>query len=321
MTKGELLIENCGKVMKPVVIDGVTWSTERTGSAGKLTFKVVYDSLLDITEGNTIQFKWGKKKIFLGHIFKISTDKTGILEITAYDQLTYLVRNSDTYVIENKTASEVVKMIASDFLLNTGTIEDTSYKIASLVEDNSGLYDIIQDCLDTTVTNTGEMYVLYDDFGKLALKNIASMYTSQCATKATAVNYEYTSSIDDSTYNQIKLYYDNEDTGVRDVYIVKDSDNIAAWGILQMSESIEEGENGKTKAEALLKLYNSRTRSLKVSNMVGDSAVRSGSMIPVVMKLYNTKINNYMLVEKCIHTFKQNDHRMDLTLRGGEFNV
>ena len=70
--------------------------------------------------------------------------------------------NSDTSKINGhintKRADEVVKMIADDFLLKTGTLENTGYRI-SRTEDNETLFDIIQNALDITVMNTKELYV------------------------------------------------------------------------------------------------------------------------------------------------------------------
>ena len=41
----------------------------------------------------------------------------------------------------------------------------------------------------------------------------------------------------------------------------------------------------------------------------------------VVVKLYlgDVELQNLMLVEKCKHEFKQGQHIMNLTLKGGEF--
>jgi hypothetical protein len=52
------------------------------------------------------------------------------------------------------------------------------------------------------------MYVLYDDFGKLQLKNVANMVSDVMICKDTAENFDYSSNIDDETYNNIVLYYD-----------------------------------------------------------------------------------------------------------------
>ena len=79
---------------------------------------------------------------------------------------------------------------------------------------------------------------------------------------------QHTSSIDDNTYNKIKLTYDNEDTGFREVYIAQDSSNINKWGVLQYFDTLKKGENGQAKVDALLKLYNKKTRNLKLTNVV-----------------------------------------------------
>ena len=85
------------------------------------------------------------------------------------------LKNKDTYVYENKTAGEVVRMIANDFNMQAGNIEDTGFKITSRVEENTTLFDIIQNTIDLTIQNKKQMYVLYDDFGKLALRNISNL--------------------------------------------------------------------------------------------------------------------------------------------------
>lgn len=314
----ELWIQNGKKIYAPAVLDDIHWSTERTGSPGQLTFKVYIDDKLNITEGNAVRFKWNDNKIFYGFIFSKKRDKEKFYSITAYDQLRYL-KNKDTYVYENKTANEVIKMICDDFNMKAGTLEDTKYKIPSRVEDNQALWDIIQSSLDLTLTNKKSMYVMYDDFGKVTLKSLKNMYVNLLIDEETGQNFDYESSIDDSTYNQIKLVYDNEKTGKRDVYIAKDSSHINSWGVLQYYDTLQDSENGKTKADALLSLYNTKTRKLSIKKALGDCRVRAGSMVGVIMDLDDVKVKNYMLVESCKHTFKNNEHLMDLTLRGGGF--
>ena len=168
------------------------------------------------------------------------------------------------------------------------------------------------------------MFVLYDDFGKLTLKHLSSMAVGSpgaylMVDEETCETFDYTSSIDDNTFNKIKLTYDNEKTGSREVYIAQDSGNINKWGILQYFDTLKKGENGQAKVDALLKLYNKKTRNLKLTNVLGDNRVRAGSMIVVNLDLGDMKSRNFMLVESCKHTYKESEHWKDLTLRGGEF--
>jgi hypothetical protein len=163
------------------------------------------------------------------------------------------------------------------------------------------------------------MFVLYDDFGKITLKNISNMQVNLLIDEETGENFDYTSSIDSDTYNKIKLIYENDETGKREVYIAQDGENINRWGVLQYFDKLNEGENGQTKADALLSLYNKKTRNLSINNAFGDVRVRAGSLLPILLNLGDTKLQNMMLVEKCKHEFRNGQHLMTLTLVGGEF--
>ena len=70
----------------------------------------------------------------------------------------------------------------------------------------------------------------------------------------------------------------------------------------------------------MLDLYNAPNKKLEINNVTGDYRVRAGSMVVVSLTIDHKKILKYMLVEKCKHTYKNNEHWMNLTLRGGDFN-
>lgn len=316
----ELLITHEKITYMPCVVDTVEWQTERKGVPGILNFKIINDDILNFTEGDPVRFRADGNNIFYGFVFQKKRDKDGLISVTAYDQLRYL-KNKDTYNYENMTAGEVVKMIAEDFNLRCGHLADTHYKIEVRSEDNQTLFDIIQNALDITLQSKKEMYVLYDDFGKLTLKSIADMKVGILLDADTAENFDYTSSIDGETYNKIKLAFNNEEAGKREIYIAKDTSHINQWGVLQYFETIDEKVNGKAKADALLKLYNQKTRKLSIKGAFGDCRVRAGSLIGISLNLGDIKINSYMLVEQATHTFEESNHTMDLSLRGGDFIV
>lgn len=325
----EFLIEHNQKLYSPVLDGGITWTTDRKGSPGQLDFTVVkensisseeYDDL-DFAEGDHVRLRIDDVDVFYGFVFTKKRNKQGTISVTAYDQLRYL-KNKDTYVYENMTASEFIQMIASDFHLQTGVVEDTKFKIPSRVEENTSLFDMIQNALDLTLTNQQKMFVLYDDYGKITLKDIENMKVDVLINEETAEDFDYSSSIDSNTYNKVKLTYDNDKTGTREVYIAQHGDNMNRWGVLQLFETLDEGENGQAKADALLSLYNKKTRNLSIKNAFGDIRVRAGSLIPVILHLGDMKLQSYMLVEKCKHEIKDDMILMNLTLRGGgEFIV
>ena len=314
------MIINGSSVFYPVLEEPIVWDISRTGMAGKLTFTVINDNLLNFQEGNEVRFTKNGSNIFRGFVFTKKRSKGNSIDVTAYDQLRYL-KNKDTVVYAKKKASDLIKEIAGKFNLQVGTIENTGFVIPSRVEDNKTLFDMIINALDETLRNKKQMYVLYDDYGKLTLKNIESMKLDLIIDEETAEDFNYSSSIDGETYNKIKLAFENEKTKKRDIYIAQDSSHMNAWGILQYFETIQDASSGKLKADALLSLYNKKTRNLTISSAFGDIRIRGGSSIIVVLNLGDIKLQNYMVVETAKHTFKGNEHTMDLTLRGNDFSA
>ncbi|MDO0441505.1 C40 family peptidase [Clostridioides difficile] len=314
-----LVIAHWEDFYEPAVIDGITWEIERRGTPSKLEFTIVMDDILEFCEGNSVRLYYKGIGIFYGYIFQKKRDKENHIKIVAYDQLRYF-KNKDTYVYSNKTASELVKMLAKDFKLKYNVIEDTKYKI-SRVEENKTLFDMVLTALDDTLREKKEMYVLYDDFGRITLKNIASMKLDTVMNNDVIEDFDYNSSIDSDTYTKIKLVRDNEETGKRDVYIAQDSAHMRSWGILQMFDTVDKNMSEaeiKQKCDILLKLYNKKTKSLSLKNALGDIRVRAGCLIPVFLDLGDIELQNYMLVEKVKHTFENNSHFMDLTLVDGD---
>ncbi len=314
----ELLIQNGGTVYLPAVEDGVTWDTERKGSPGRLSFSVVKDAGLNFQEGNPVSFRQDGKGVFYGFVFTKRRDKGGLIQVTAYDQLRYL-KNKDTVREVGVKASDLLEMLAADFRLQCGEIEDTGYTIESIAEDDQSLFDIILGALDETVQATGKLFVLYDDFGRLCLRNIANMKREFLVDRDVSEDIDYSSSIDSQTYNKVKLAYENSDTGKRDVFIAQDGEAMNRWGVLQYYESVQTETGAAQKADALLKLYNRKTRTLTVRGVLGDISVRAGTLVPVSLHLGDIVANTFMLAEKVKHTFRENEHLMDLTLIGGDF--
>lgn len=315
----QVIVTNKKKMFEVPVKDGAKLVWERKGMPGKFTFEALYDKKFKITEGNSILLSVNGTKIFYGFVFSRQRSKDGFYQYTVYDQLRYL-KNKDTMIFKKKRADQYVKMIAERFHLQCGKLANTGYVIPKRIEDDSTLFDMIQNALDTTLMTKNKVFVLYDKVGKLRLQNISSMKVNSCLIdEETGEDYTYKTSIDSDVYNQVKLIYENSKKKKYEVYIAKSTDNINKWGTLQYLEKISDPDIGKLKAKAYLKLYNKKARYLTITGVIGNIKVRAGSLIPIILNLDDIKVANYMLVEKVTHTFGNCNHSMDLVVSGGGF--
>lgn len=304
-----------------IVVD-VSWKTSRIGKAGSLDFTLIknapgQDKTFKYTNGDIVRVQRAEDgaNVFYGYIFSIDGGRDETVRISCYDQLRYLMAN-DTYVFANVTAADVVKKIAADFGLKLGQIDDTGYKIPTMAEDNQKLLDIICKALDLTLINTGKNYVFLDDFGSLSVRNVNDLLLDFIIGDGSLMtDYTHKISIDSDTYNQIKLYRDNKETGKREIYQAFDSVNMAKWGVLQLYQSVDEGMNEAQINElldTLATLKNRESKTLKIE-AIGDLRVRAGCYLRIQIQEYG--INQPFLVDECTHSFDGADHRMSLELK------
>jgi hypothetical protein len=314
MAEMKLTIQHNGALFSPPVENGVKIEWETGGSPGKLTFTTIKVSGMEFDEGDPVCFYYGNTPMFMGYVFTKKRDKEHRIDVTCYDQIRYL-KNKYTYVFENKTASQIIQALCADFGLTTGNMDNTGYVIPAIAEENKAALDIALTVLDETLSNTGNKFTLYDDFGKITVKNMANMVSDCLIMETTAENFDYSSSIDDETYNSVILYYKEDDNSIK-LYTASNNSKINEWGTLRYFEEVKNKAIAQNKANALLKLYCKKTRELKVTGAFGSTDVRAGTLIPVRLDLGDIVTNNYMVVEKVTHIFEENHYTMDLTLEG-----
>lgn len=129
--------------------DGVTLDRSPDLAPAKLTFKVFKDKLLDIQEGDLVNFKVNGELVFVGYIFEKRRNKDNFINVTAYDQCRYL--SSEAYYIFNneKSASELIVALSADVGIKLGTVTPTQPKI-SYVFDGTTYRDIFLTILTLT---------------------------------------------------------------------------------------------------------------------------------------------------------------------------
>lgn len=292
----------------------VTQSIE--GEAGKLTCILQKDprNILNIANGSIISFIVDGTGFFFGYIFKIGTDANQNYQITAYDQMRYL-KNSEIMSTSNMTASDIFKKVCQDKLLRYSVKVPSYYKPEAYLHDNKTLYAIIKRGMDLASVYENAHYFIIDRFGTLTWSELSYEKTNiQLGDKSITTSYTYERSIDDDTYNQVKMYRDNKDTGKRDIWVVKDSNNIKRWGILQMLKKADDSSNASQvsqTAQNYLKVKNRQTETLKLQ-AEGILDLTAGRGVKFVLS--GEGINKWLWIKNSTHTFTKSRHVMDLEL-------
>lgn len=300
----------------------ISITTQRFNSASKMTFSCVENSGIALEEGSMVQFIDNGTQVFQGFIFTAQRSKGGEVEYTAYDQ-TYYLKAKASYTFTNMTLEQIITQLATDFGLTIGTLEPTGYVFPCLIKDNTECLGMIYDALSTVITQTGKIFVFYDDFGKLTLKEAKNMLIQQMiGNNSLVTDYNYKRDISTNTYNRIKLVRPNKDTGRSDVIMHDDTETQKTWGLLQFYDTVDENLNDAQIDElcrAYLEYYNKVWQTLTISAM-GITGLRAGNVIPVRIKQVESLSANRLLVaEKVTHNYEgANVHTMSIEVKSFE---
>jgi hypothetical protein len=318
----EILIDNRDGNVWDVseLISELTWKTSRIAKPSSVDLTLIKGALFQsaafkLELGAIVRVRKGDTPVFFGYVFTIEQNTTEQVKLTAYDQLRYWL-GSDTYVFKEKTATHVIQRMAGDLGMKTGELQDTKYIIPSMVEDGQKLLDIALKALDLTLIAGQGNYILYDDFGALTLRdmNVLKLFFS-IGDGSLLYEYSYKRSIDEETYNRIKVVRDNKESQGRDVYLGQDSANIAKWGRLQLYHKANDNMNAAQLAKLLDNLmakHNREQRTLSL-DALGDIRVRAGYYVFIFVA--ELGLEKPFLVEECTHKFAGGEHTMTLELK------
>lgn len=307
----EFLVEIGNKVYEiSDLVTNITYTDKLNDGCSKLEFSYINKDLV-IKNGSTVRFKYNNSNIFFGYVFKVGSNSSKECSVTAYDHLRYC-KAKDTIIVSNSTLGALVKKMCNYFSLRVGVINGTSFILPNSIQDDKTWLDIVYTSISDTLMAIGRKYSLRDEFGCVALRDLEDLKLNLIlGDESLAYAYEYEKSIDDEFYNLIKLVSDNESTGKRDAYIVKDSNSINKYGLMQYFEVLDKNYNNsqaKTMADNLLKLYNRETETLTIK-CIGDTSVRAGNSFNA--KIKDIDLDKRLIVKTATHNFIPH-HTMDL---------
>lgn len=304
----QLLVQNKNGSAFLLPATKIVWKTQRTGRAGSLEFDFVGGDkfcgvAVSLSCGDVVRLEVEGELLFYGYLFSMERSGKETFSATAYDQTRYLMA-SDTYVFTGATAAEIIRRIGGDFGIRLGNVAETGYRIPAFSRDNEKLLDVMNAALAETTNNTGKKYVLYDKEGALTLDPLEKMRLGiALGDPDMATGFSYAESIDDGTYNKIKLVQNDKKSGIRSVYIYKNNASIARWGLLQYYEPVDTKYNAamiRQRGETLLALKNRMQKTFRLSAR-GDVSCRAG--MAVYVELSDLGAAQFYVIESAKHTF------------------
>jgi len=313
------------------MVFNISLETQISDQPGKLSFDCIDDKNVFFNEGAVITFQVDDVGMFYGYVFTSKVCETDFISVTAYDQLRYL-QNQDIYVISGLTASQVFEKICKDFQVkNWKVVNESSMILPSYIHDNKTLFSIIDYGIGSELRFNKKWYIIRDNFGTLEFVDLSTLATEFIYSNTDNIfSYSFESTIDEDTYNQIKIYQENRENKKgkavksggkvvsRDYALAENPSTKALWGTLQYCEKSDKRLNPaqlQIYAETILSQKNRAIPKLSLTTQ-GNLKVSSGSQVFIYIDKVQEKITdrNGFLVTACTHKFENNEHTMSMTL-------
>ncbi len=291
------------------LIRDISYTDRLNDGCSKLEFTYINDDLI-LQNADVLWLKYDGTNVFYGYIFKVGRTSGKEITITAYDQLRY-AKAKDYMYIKGDTLTSLVNKMCSHFNFVKGYIADSAYVLSTQTFDGDTWLDIIYTGISETLMNKSKLYCLRDEFGKVTLRDLDNLRLDlMLGDKSLCYDFTHEKSIDDSFYNLVILLVEIEtesNTGSSSSKTAqfvnsKDESSIEDYGLMQYYEKVQNSTvaQAKSKAEALLKLYNRETETLTLE-CIGDIRIRAGSSFSVYLS--DLDINKQMYVKSVTHKF------------------
>lgn len=298
-----------------VPVAEIRWESNNGTKASTLTCSFLNVDFFPKT-GQMISMTNDEQICFVGYVFEVSYDEKQCT-VHAYDQIRYLMFK-DSYVFSQKTVDEIINAIAQDMGIKIGNIETGKYRMDLVVEDKK-LLDTIQQAIQIEKEQTGQLFFLTDNEGKLELVNQANLkYSTLLSDDSQLTAFQKKESIDTDTFNRVKLAQKSRKKAVRITSIAQDVSSIGQWGTLQYYKRVDEKlteAQVEAMAQQILQQKSNETRQW-ILQAVGDSGCKAGYRI--AMQVQNENCEG--VIERAIHQWKAAEYTMVLYIDRIEFN-
>lgn len=309
----DLLLWDGENWLRPQVLSGIRLQ-RAANAAAVLDFTAVKNGMLNFLEGAPVRLLLDGQTVFVGRVFTKSREQPELIKVRAYDQLRYL-QNRDCCVMRDFSPGDLLTRICSENGLQVGEVADCGLRLSAHSFDNRRYLDMLTEVLAEVWQEKGRRYFVYDDGGRICLQSCWDLRVNILLAANCIGGYAYTTSIDEKTFNRVKVIYEDKRKGLRREFVAENRERIGDWGVLQLvSKNADAKQQTYNKARELLQRYQGRQESLVLTNVPGDIRVRGGSMVGLRLNLGDQVVDCWALVKRAEHRIVKGNCLMDLSV-------
>jgi len=317
-------------------IESITWQTYRIASQPGSLEVVIKEGLIEsgvvISPGSFVRFGVNGVDYFYGNVEEVEklcdALEGTVYRLKAYDHLMLLKNTLSLYRPKGMTASTFFAEAMTVFDTKIRSLGDPGIRWAVREPSFTGLdshyfvmqtlYSMFKDTMTAAhVAERGEsQYMIRDNLGTLEWRELSALRKNYVlGDSGYTSSYTYSNTLE-GTFNAIRVFRDNENTGMRDNWQKYHSENIRRW---RYREFTLEAEEHMTDAEIadMIDLYmaakNRTHRSLQMS-CVGINGIEAGDGIRCAISGAEAVNDHNIWIEECKHVYTLQGHDMALTL-------
>jgi hypothetical protein len=247
--------------------------------------------------------------IFTGKIRRFKISESAV-KLRIYDEKWDMQMNTETYVCEKKTLSDIFRYMADSAGVPIGDVAETSrvvpYKIFNNIQCSKIVYELVRE----EKFFTGRHYVVYGRNGKLNLGLSEDMRIKGVITQAFD-DISLRSSIQDLTFNDIRIRQTALKFGGTKVTTALDKESIDKYGKICYTYSIHEDEDAEVVANNILNIYKNPYKTIDFT-CVGNSEVHAGCIISIDLPFRGKQIKSDVRVISVHHLLDKNGYIMHI---------
>ena len=267
-------------------------------------------SQIDVEQGNQCLFYYDGVELFREIIMTQTQNNSKKMNFTAYDNGIYLANNKDTFVYENKTASEIFRDCCTRFQIPMGEVAECTYKIPELTKSKTTAFDTIADALSLDFDATGIRHYITSEKRKLSLTTRRENILQWVLEVGKNIsNYSYSKSIE-NIKTRVKIVSKEGTT-------IAEKSNPELEKKIGIFQEIEKPEESLTTAQikdmvnSILNEKSTPERTLTLET-IGIAEVISGIGVYVIVP--ELELSRTFYVDDDTQTFQDNLHKISLKL-------